>query len=428
MASKSKRRSYFFLDTYPVFESTPDEAACTAAIRVFWEHVALLGNVVCQRVENNIHLDRSDFLKAVCGTDDILIFANNMLNIFNGDFANANPDNVDLSWAMQQRLALERSKGLLPSKEARELSDIKLYGHGVSTFFTCVENLWDLTNSLHVVVKERFLDNNYIQDIIPRIDWGIFQPICLDVLTNNGYLTVGSEITPLRYNVISMSEDTLHSISSSDPVAPSGTAYHSALVVKFYCKFLLPTIRMFIILKDKPDRIFVSSELIEGEPESPHSTVYLAIVDANNKVIGCGKYYGVRLSRMLEYASLNEWWRYAVLSYECLEQYGRKVERQRQKLEDSSAAGTTAKQSSKSRASRNKFSSLIKYVYRGDPLRTGTKHSSHASPCEHIRKGYVRHYKNGKTVVIKPTVVNKGGRKSVYTMTDPMKMSNDKED
>ena len=40
--------------------------------------------------------------------------------------------------------------------------------------------------------------------------------------------------------------------------------------------------------------------------------------------------------------------------------------------------------------------------------RHGSKHSHHSSPCEHYRRGTIRHYKNGKTVEIKGTVVNKG--------------------
>lgn len=38
--------------------------------------------------------------------------------------------------------------------------------------------------------------------------------------------------------------------------------------------------------------------------------------------------------------------------------------------------------------------------------RHGSKHSHHSSPCTHYRRGTIRHYKNGKTVEIKGTMVN----------------------
>lgn len=46
--------------------------------------------------------------------------------------------------------------------------------------------------------------------------------------------------------------------------------------------------------------------------------------------------------------------------------------------------------------------------------RTGTKHASHASPREHIRREHVRHLKSGKTVVVRGSIVNKGREKTIY--------------
>lgn len=46
--------------------------------------------------------------------------------------------------------------------------------------------------------------------------------------------------------------------------------------------------------------------------------------------------------------------------------------------------------------------------------RSGIKHSSHASPRQHIRHEHVRHYKSGKTVVIKDITISKGKEKTVY--------------
>lgn len=46
--------------------------------------------------------------------------------------------------------------------------------------------------------------------------------------------------------------------------------------------------------------------------------------------------------------------------------------------------------------------------------RAAYKGGHHSSPVEHERSGYLRHYKNGKVVEIKPTTVNKGKSKAIY--------------
>ncbi len=48
------------------------------------------------------------------------------------------------------------------------------------------------------------------------------------------------------------------------------------------------------------------------------------------------------------------------------------------------------------------------------------KHSTHASPVEHIRRSHERHYKSGKTIVVRETVVNKGkSSKAQYRLPVP---------
>lgn len=43
----------------------------------------------------------------------------------------------------------------------------------------------------------------------------------------------------------------------------------------------------------------------------------------------------------------------------------------------------------------------------------GSKHSHHSSPCTHYRRGTVRHYKNGKVVQVKGSVVNADKNKDI---------------
>lgn len=68
--------------------------------------------------------------------------------------------------------------------------------------------------------------------------------------------------------------------------------------------------------------------------------------------------------------------------------------------------------------------SLIEYTRQEElgtgkySIRSNINHRNHSSPVEHIRKSHFRHYKSGKVVEVKQTVINKGkGTQTIYKVT-----------
>lgn len=59
----------------------------------------------------------------------------------------------------------------------------------------------------------------------------------------------------------------------------------------------------------------------------------------------------------------------------------------------------------KRRAERGR-SELVPYTIITNPQASGSAIGTHASPMPHWRRGHIRRYKNGRTIVIEPTLVN----------------------
>lgn len=93
--------------------------------------------------------------------------------------------------------------------------------------------------------------------------------------------------------------------------------------------------------------------------------------------------------------------------------------RSKRKIDRSLNNGITIKHSThtvRDYNSSNDFISIKEYRTYENRQKREYQGGHHSSPKEHYRKGYLRHYKSGKIVEVKPTVVNKGKEKSVYKL------------
>ena len=93
-----------------------------------------------------------------------------------------------------------------------------------------------------------------------------------------------------------------------------------------------------------------------------------------------------------------------------------KEESQRESAATNSSASKSVKIQIPEQGENSHFVTLSDFVVY-EKHHKGSKHGTHASPCEHARSGYWRVYKSGKRVWVKPTVVNKGKTKSVYRVS-----------
>ena len=48
---------------------------------------------------------------------------------------------------------------------------------------------------------------------------------------------------------------------------------------------------------------------------------------------------------------------------------------------------------------------------------SGFRVENRSSPCEHERRGHMRTLKDGRVVYVRPSIVNKGGERVVYTLS-----------
>ena len=400
--------------------------------------LSLLGNDVEACVRKSLTLSYADFRLYWVGSLDWTIPVGN---------TNIPSRFTSLCRSLASRLGFEKKTGAIPDDLSTVINSKD--SHVIMTYcYTYIINMldtaWKLYNSLHIVASANYLKEMDIHKSISFSDMSKTEEIAIDLLCSSSkFANIGLFLTSYDagYCIINPDEvdpdfytrSSTSSVRSLNPdkkklsLAIRDKQTHCAHMVSLYKSQSSANSLDLILLNGISNRLFIPVATAQQLGFSSPRRVVLAT--SYGDAISHMDCYSIRIDSISVDSTLGIVMSYLQLALECSYQYQAYTSRAlvrkevQAKRAEQGIQNNQAEQTAKPKPARNKFVNLIQYSYVGDPPAEGerTKHP-HASPRKHTRREHVRHYKSGKTVIIKETVVNPSREPTVYRMGKPGKL------